>query len=98
MTYRNLPRRTGSDRVLCDKGFVIVKDSKFDGYQRGIASMFHNFFDENAFSGVVTHADKSANKSEIMTNQRPSDLFHIAKFSGRTQQIGEELHESVIKI
>ena len=31
--------RTAADKVLRDKAFNIAKDPKYDGYQRGLASM-----------------------------------------------------------
>ena len=34
-----LKRRTQSDKVLNDKAFKIADNSKYDGYQRGLASM-----------------------------------------------------------
>ena len=34
-----LKRRTQSDKVLKDKAFKIADNSKYDGYQRGLASM-----------------------------------------------------------
>ena len=37
--FKNLPKRTASDTVLRDKSFTIAKNQKYDGYQRGIASM-----------------------------------------------------------
>ena len=42
MTYedfKDLAKRTASDRVLRDKAFNIAKNPKYDGYQRGFASM-----------------------------------------------------------
>ena len=42
MTYRdfkNLTRRTVSDKILRDKAFNIAKNAKYDGYQRDFASM-----------------------------------------------------------
>ena len=36
---KDLVRRTQSDKVLRDKAFKIASDSKYDGYQRGLASM-----------------------------------------------------------
>ena len=39
MTYgdfKNLPRRTTSDKILCDTAFSIAKNPKDDGYQRGL--------------------------------------------------------------
>ena len=34
------------ERVLRDKAFNIVEDPKYDGYQRGLASMVYKFFDK----------------------------------------------------
>ena len=42
MTYGNskdLPKRTASDKQLCDKAFNVAKNLKYRGYQRGLASM-----------------------------------------------------------
>ena len=40
---RALARRTAADKVLRDKAFNIAKDLKYDGYQRGLASMAYKF-------------------------------------------------------
>ena len=37
--FKDLKRRTFSDKVLRDKAFNIPKNPKYDGYQRGLASM-----------------------------------------------------------
>ena len=42
--FKDLPRRTASDKVLHDKAFNIDKNPKYDG-QRGLASMVFRFFD-----------------------------------------------------
>ena len=42
---KDLERRTQSDRVLKDKAFAIANNSKYNGYQRGLASMVYKFFD-----------------------------------------------------
>ena len=36
---KDLSKRTASDKVLRDKAFNIAKNPKYDGYQRGLASM-----------------------------------------------------------
>ena len=41
MAYGDLKRRTASDKSLRDKVFNIAKNPKYDGYQRGIASMVY---------------------------------------------------------
>ena len=57
MTYGNfkdLTRRTASDKFLRDKAFKISKNPKYDGYQRGLASMVYKFFDKKSSgSGII---------------------------------------------
>ena len=45
--FKDLARRTASDKFLGDKAFNIVKNPKYDVCQRGLASMVYNFFDKN---------------------------------------------------
>ena len=52
MTYwdfKDLARTTASDKRLTDKAFYIAKNAKYDGYQRGLASMVYKFFDKKTF-------------------------------------------------
>ena len=51
--FKDLKRRTASDNILRDKAFNIAKNPKYDGYQRGIASMVYNFFDKKSADGGV---------------------------------------------
>ena len=44
--FQDTARRSASDKVLKDKAFNIPKNSKYDGYQRGLAYMVCNFFDK----------------------------------------------------
>ena len=44
--FKDLTRRTASDKILCNKAFNIAKNPKYDGYQRGLASMVYKFFDK----------------------------------------------------
>ena len=41
---KDLTKRTQSERVLRDIVFKIATDPKYDGYQRGLASMVYKFF------------------------------------------------------
>ena len=52
--FKDLPRRTASDKVLRDKLFSISKNLKHDGYQRGLASMVYNLFHKKTAGGVAT--------------------------------------------
>ena len=40
--FKDLPRRTTSDKVLCDKAFNVAKYPKY-WYQRGLVSMVYKF-------------------------------------------------------
>ena len=42
---KDIARRTQSEKNLRDKAFKIASDPKWDGYQRGLASMVYKFFD-----------------------------------------------------
>ena len=46
--FKELKKRTASDKVLRDKAFNIAKNPKYDGYQRGLASMIYKFFDKKS--------------------------------------------------
>ena len=48
-------KRTKSDKVLRDRAFKIAIDPRYDGYQRGLASMVYKFFDKRSSeSGIAT--------------------------------------------
>ena len=51
--FKDLTRRTASNKILCDKAFSIPKNPKYDGYQRGLASMVYTFFDKNTSGRVL---------------------------------------------
>ena len=57
MTYgksKDSVKRTQSDKVLKDKTFKIASNPKYDGYQRGLASMVYKFFDKKSKgSGII---------------------------------------------
>ena len=46
--FKDIKRRTASDKLLRDKAFNIAKNPKYDGYQRGLASMVYTFFDKKS--------------------------------------------------
>ena len=74
--FKDLNRRTFADKVLPDKEFNIAKDPKYDGYQRGLASMVYNFFDRNIFDSRI--------KNEDIPNKKLAEKLHkpiIRKFN-----------------
>ena len=48
--FKDLKRSAASDKILRHKAFNIGKNPKYDGYQRGLASMVYKFFDKK-FTG-----------------------------------------------
>ena len=56
--FKDLTRRTVSDKTLRDKAFNIAKNSKYDGYQRELASVVYKFF-------LIKKASGGAIKMEI---------------------------------
>ena len=64
--FKDLAKRTASDKVLRDKAFNIAKSPKYDGYQRGLTSMIYNFFDKkSAGSGVNMHVNNEKLAQEL---------------------------------
>ena len=51
--FKGLKRRTFSDKILREKAFNIAKNPKYDGYQRGITSMFHKIFDKKSTGSSI---------------------------------------------
>ena len=53
--HKDLINRTKADKVLRDKAYNIASNTKYDGYQRGLASMVYKFFDKNSMgSGIAS--------------------------------------------
>ena len=59
--FKDLPRRTVSDKVLRYKTFNIAKSPKYGGYQRGLALMVYKFFDKRTSGGAA--------KNKMMENK-----------------------------
>ena len=71
-------------KILKNKAFDIAKDPKYDGYQRGLASMVYKFFDSK-----VTSPDKKS----VGTGAK-----HVnTKITPQNEQLAEELHKPIIR-
>ena len=46
--FKDLEKRTQSDIVLKNKAFKIASNPKYNGYERGLASIVYNFFDKKS--------------------------------------------------
>ena len=72
MTYvdfKDLKRRKFPGQVLRDKAFNIAKNSKYDGYQRELASMIYTFFDKKSKGSGVAN-------NEIKQNLQLAEELH----------------------
>ena len=54
--FKDVAKRTAADKVLRNKAFKIASDQKYDGYQRGLASMVYKFLIKSHKELVVLHA------------------------------------------
>ena len=52
---KDLVKRTQSDKVLGDKAIKIASDPKYDGYQKGLASMVYKFFNKKSKGSGITN-------------------------------------------
>ena len=51
--FKDLNRNTAADKALHNKAFNTAKSPKYDGYQRGLASMVYKLFDNKiSHSGI----------------------------------------------
>ena len=44
--FKYLNRKTAANKVRLDKAFNIAKNPKYDGYQRGLASVVYKFLEK----------------------------------------------------
>ena len=81
---KDLTKRTVADQILKNKAFDIAKDPKYDGYQRGLASMIYKFFD----SKVASPDKKSVGSGAKHVN---------TKITPQSEQLADELHKPIIR-
>ena len=82
--YKDLNKRTQSERFLRDKSFKIVNNPNFDGLQRGLALMVYKIFDKKSPSLADKYAEDSGIKS-VPNQQLTGELYKpfIRKFKRR---------------
>ena len=86
--HKDLINRTEADKVLRDKGYDIVSNPKYDGYQRGLASMVCKFIDKkligSGFKKLKNTAEPNAlgRSSSILADELHKPI--IRKFDKRT--------------
>ena len=79
---KDLTKRTVAGKILKNRAFNIAKDQKYDGYQRGLASMVYKFFDKKSKGSGAKHV----NTKLAIRNQQLAEELHkpiIRKFGKR---------------
>ena len=74
--FKDLNRRTFVEKILHDKAFNIAKDPKYDGCQKGLASVVYKFFDKEACGSCIKN-DNISNK------ELPEELHKQKNFNKR---------------
>ena len=83
--FKDLKRRTFSDRVLKNKAFNIAKNPKYEWYQRGLASIVYKFFDKKSIGNGIANNEikqnlqlpKELHKPIIRNLKKKNSLFWI---------------------
>ena len=78
-------KRTIADKILRSRAFNISKDQKYDGYQRGLASMVYKCFDKKSKGSGAKHV----NTKLTTQSQQSAEELHkpiIRKFEKRKVQ------------
>ena len=84
--FKDLTRRTDSDKVLRDKGFNIAKNSKYDRYQRDLAALFMIFLIKSLLLHTKENEEilRANNKlkhytSQLLENLKKEKYTHVLK-------------------
>ena len=68
--HKDLINRTEADKVLRYKAYDIASNPKYDGYQRGLASMVYKFFDKKSMgSGFKKLKNTTRSNSSILADE-----------------------------
>ena len=83
--FKDLAKRTAADKCLRDKAFNIAKYLKYDGYQRGLASMVYKSFDEKTTSSGIKSMSQNERPLDVAMQQLAEELHKhvIGKFKKR---------------
>ena len=79
--FKDIEKRTQLDIVLKNKAFKIASNRKYNGYERGLASMVYKFFNKKSKG-----AGSKENQGNFLQNSQLADELHrpiIRKFKKR---------------
>ena len=73
--FKNLKIRTQSDNVLKNKAFSIASNPKYDGYQRGLASMVYKFFEKKSKGAGIKN--KTKENQQLVYSSLKDDIWGV---------------------
>ena len=73
--HKDLINRTEADKVLRDKAYDIASNPKYDGYQRGLASMVYKFFDKKSTAKPSALARTGSGFKKLKNTARNSSIL-----------------------
>ena len=79
---------------MWDKAFDIAKYLKYDGYQRGLASMVYNFFDKKSTLFAVKSASGSGIEKQNYVKQKI--YWRITRITTIIRKFKKEKHIHVL--
>ena len=86
--FKDLTTRTASNKIFRDKAFNIVKNTKYDRYQSGLASVVYKFFDKKSFAACA--------RSQTLATRNKFAGGAIKKDNISNKELAEELHKPII--
>ena len=95
--FKDLARRTASDKVLRDKAFNIAKNPKYGGYQRGLAFMVYKFFDKKPTGGGIDNNNNNNNNNDSNNNNNNNSNNNNNNNNKSNLQLAEELYKPIIR-
>ena len=87
--FKDLARKTVSDKVLRDMAFNIAKNPRYDRYQRGLASMIYTFFDKKATGRCININANNKKLAEKLHKPIIRKLKKTAVYSGFKDNISD---------
>ena len=93
--YKDVENRLISDQKLKNSAYDIASNPKYDGYQRGLASMVYKYFDSKV---APLNKKTMSGKGNAKHTAKPSSLERSSLERTENNKIlAEELHKPVIK-
>ena len=73
--HKDLINRTEADKALRDKAYDVASNPKYDGYQRGLASMVYTFFDKKSMGSGFKKLENAVRSSSILADERHKPII-----------------------